>query len=83
MGISPITVREIFNFSDNSNYNLRSGTHLSRPFVHTTHYGKESITNLGAKIWELILQNIKEENSLSIKLPMSPCKTYIAQVGFI
>ena len=33
--------------------------------MYTTHYGTESITNLGAKIWELMPQNIKEENSLS------------------
>ena len=39
MGISPIVVKEIFNFSDNNNYNLRSGTHLSRLIVHV-----ESIT---------------------------------------
>ena len=28
-------------FSDNNNYNLCSGTHLSRPILHTTHYGTE------------------------------------------
>ena len=65
MGIPPIIMKEIFIFSDNNNHNLRSGTHLSRSIVHTTHYGTESITNLGAKIWELMPQNIKEENSLS------------------
>ena len=54
MGISPIIMKEIFNVSDNNNYNLRSGTHLSGPNVHTTHYGTESITNLGAKILELV-----------------------------
>ena len=58
-------MKEIFNFSDSSNYNLMSDTHLSRPTVHTTHYGTESITNLGAKIWELVPQNIKEVNFLA------------------
>ena len=58
-------MKEIFNFSDNNSYNLSSGTNLSRPIVHKTHYGTESITNLGAKIWELIPQNIKVETSLS------------------
>lgn len=38
MGNSPITMKEMFNFSDNNNYNLRSATHLIRPFVHTIHY---------------------------------------------
>ena len=59
-GISPIIVKEILNFSGNNNYNLRSGTHVSRPIVHTTHFGTESITNLGAKIWELVPQILKK-----------------------
>ena len=58
-------MKEFFNFSDNSNYNLRSGTHLSRPILHTTDCRTESITNLRAKIWELVPRNIKEANSLS------------------
>ena len=87
-------MKEFFNFSDNNNCNLRSGTHLSRLIGHTTHFGKESITNLGAKIWELVPQNIKEGSSLSSfknkvkkwipqNCPCRLCKTYIAQVGFI
>ena len=62
MGISPTIMKEIFNFSDNKNYKSRSGTHLSIPIVHTTHYGTESISNLGAKIWGLVQKNIKEAN---------------------
>ena len=59
MGISPIIIKESFNFCDKNNYNLRSGTHLSRSVAHTTHYGTEYITNLGEKLWELAPQNIK------------------------
>ena len=87
-------MKQIFNFSDNNNYNLRSSTHLSRPIVHTIHYGTESITNLEAKIWELVSQKIKEPNSLfssknKVKkwlpqnCPCRLCKIYITQVGFI
>ena len=54
MGISPTIMKEVFSFSDNNNYNFRSDTHLIRPILRTTHYGKESITNLRAKIWELV-----------------------------
>ena len=59
MGISPIIIKESFNFCDKNNYNLRSGTPLSRSVAHTTHYGTEYITNLGEKLWELAPQNIK------------------------
>ena len=55
-------MKEIFNFSDNKNCNLRSGTHLSRSIVHKTHYRTESTASLGAKILELVPQNIKEGN---------------------
>ena len=35
MGISSITVKEIYSFNDNNNYNLKSGIHLTRPILHT------------------------------------------------
>ena len=55
--------------------------------MHTTHDGTESITNLGAKIWELVPQNIKVASFLSnfknkVKkgipqnCPCCCCKTY-------
>ena len=90
--ISPVKMKEMLSVSDNKNYNLRSGTHLSRTVLHTTHYG--SIKNLGTKIWRLVRQNSKEANSLSSfinkvkkwitkKCPYRLCKTYIAQVVVI
>ena len=77
-------MKEIFNSSDNNNYNLRSGTHPSRPIVHKTHYGTKSVTNLGAKLWELVPQNIKEENSLlSFKKKVKKWIQKIARVVFV
>ena len=46
-------MNEVFNFCGNNNYELRIGTHLTRPILNTTQYGTESITSLGAKIWDL------------------------------
>ena len=88
-------MKKICSFSDDNNYNLRSGTHPSRRILHTTHYGTEPIKDLGAKIWELVPQNIKEANSLfSFKIKVEKwipkkcrcrlCKTtYIGQGGFV
>lgn len=53
--------------------------------MHTTDYETESVTNLGAKLWELATQNIKDANSLSSfknkvkklipeNCPCRPCK---------
>ena len=92
--IFPIIMKQILSFRDINSHNLRSGTYLSRPIFHTTHYRTESITNLGANVWELVPQNIKVANFLSsfknkIKTqipnncPCRHCKIHIAQVGFI
>ena len=35
MGISSITMKEIYSFNDKNNYNLKSGIHLTRPIFHT------------------------------------------------
>ena len=51
MGIPSIIMKEIFSFSGKNNYNLKSGTRLTRPSLHMTHYRTVFITNLGANIW--------------------------------
>ena len=48
--ISPEIMREIFHFQENENYNLRSGTHLASRNMRTTLFGKETLSNLEAKI---------------------------------
>ena len=87
-------MNDIFQFSENSVYNLRSGIKLEKPKIHTVQFGSESTVFLGAKIWDLIPDNIKSSKSLNIfknKIkkwvpeicPCRLCKTYISQVGFI
>ena len=50
MGISPKIMNEIFQFSKNSVYSLRSGIHLEKPSINTVQFGSESTVYLGAKI---------------------------------
>ena len=83
MGIPSIIMKEIFSFSGNNNYNLRSGTRLTRPSLHMTHHRTVSITNLGANIWELVTQNIKETIWIPKKCLFHFCKTIITQAGFL
>ena len=84
---------EIFNLFQNNTYNLRSGMHLNRVNMHSTQYDTESIGNLGANIWNLVLVHMKDLRTLStfknqIKksipkdCPYRLCKVYVAQVGF-
>ena len=79
--------KEIFIFHENPTHNLRSGNHLTRRNIRTTHYGIETISNFGAKIWDLLLEEIKNVSSMSVfktkikkwipkKCPCKFCQTY-------
>ena len=83
-------MNEIFTFVENNNYNLRSSMHLRRVNVHSTQYGTESISNLWAKIWNLVPTYMKDLKTLSIfkdeikkwipkDCPYHLCKVYVAQ----
>ena len=60
----------------------------------TVYHGTESISSLAPKIWELISNDLKEENSIAVfkdkikkwttdKCPCRLCKQYVAHLGFI
>ena len=57
-------------------------------------FGKEMVSNLGAKIWPLLPEEFKTASSLQVfknkkkewkpaSCPYRLCKAYIQQVGFI
>ena len=86
-------MEEIFTFKK-VDYNLRSNTSLKIGHLKTIYYGTESLTNLGVKIWNLLPNEYKELNSLSIfnsgisnwvtdECPCRMCKNYVANIGFI
>ena len=60
IGLALIIMNKIFIFVENNTYNLRSGIRLSKVNVHSTQYSKESIANLGAKIWNLVPVHMKD-----------------------
>ena len=57
---------EIFKFCDNTTHNLRSGQVLERRHNRTTNFAVESISTLGAKIWALVPENLRQSTSLNI-----------------
>ena len=65
-GLSPEIMREIFVFQENETYNLNSGNHLTRKNIQTTQYRIESVSNLGAKLWNLLSGEIKNNFSVTI-----------------
>ena len=91
--LSPEIMKEIFVFQENETYNLRSGNHLARKNIRTTQYGIESVSNLEAKLWNLLPGKMKN-SSLTVfknkirkwtpeKCPCKLCQTYIKNVGYI
>ena len=93
-GLSPEIMNEIFQIREESRYNLRYTSQFTIPPIHSVYNGRESVSYMGPKIWELIPHAFKQINSLSgfkkaIKewkpsnCPCRLCKTYISQVGFL
>ena len=62
--LNPKIMEEIFTFK-NVDYDLRNNTFLRIVNLKTVYYGTESLTNLGAKIWNLLPNEYKELKSLS------------------
>ena len=91
--LNPKIMEEIFSFK-NVDYNLRNNTSLKIGNLKTVYYGTESLTNLGAKIWNLLPNEYKELKSLSMfksrisswvtdECPCGMSKNYFANIGFI
>ena len=55
-GISPTLINEIFQFFENPVYEHRSGVHLPSRNSRKVFVGTESIMNLGAKLWNMVLK---------------------------
>ena len=62
--LNPKIMGEIFTFK-NVDYDLRNNTSLKFGNLKTVYYGTESLTNLGAKIWNFLPNEYKELKSLS------------------
>ena len=92
--LSPEIMKEIFVCQENETCNLRSGNPLARNNMRTTQYGIDSVSNLGAKLWNLLPGRIKNSSSLTVfknkirkwtpeKCPCKLCQTYIKSIGYI
>ena len=77
-----------------NHYNLRSLYEFSIPNVNSVVHGQASIRYLRPLIWQLVLSEFKDLNTVSAfkaairkwkpnNCPCRLCKTYIENVGFI
>ena len=61
----PESMKDIFHFIQKP-YNLRNDPELQRQRNRTVYFGTESISSFAPRIWELILKDIRNANSLGI-----------------
>ena len=66
--LNPKIMEEIFTFK-NVDYDLRNNTSLKIGNLKTVYYETESLTNFGAKIWNLLPNEYKKLKSLSMLSP--------------
>ncbi len=59
-GLSPKLMGEVFRPKE-IKYNLRTDLYLVSNNIRTVHYGLQSISYLGPRIWKLVPDNIKEK----------------------
>ena len=60
-GAAPEIMTEIFKFKDHS-YDLRKNNCLETRIIKSCNYGSETVTNLVAKLWDILPENIKKLN---------------------
>ena len=53
-GVSPLQITELFKRIRKHPYNLRYDAEFLQLFVNSIHYGTESISYLGPKIWGML-----------------------------
>ena len=92
-GIAPAIMNDVFRIRKN-NYKTRNAGEFQSHCVKTVHYGTETVSFLGPKIWSLLPEEYKNLNSVDefkIKIknwvpqncPCRLCKTYLHHIGFI
>ena len=47
-------MNEVFHFQKTERYSLQSSIHLASGNMHTAHFGTDTISILGLKLWKLI-----------------------------
>ena len=60
---APEIMTKIFKLKDHS-YDLRKNNCLERRIIKSCKYGSETVSNLGAKLWDILSENIKKAESL-------------------
>ena len=94
MHLNPAYMQSVFTFKENQRFDLRSGDTLMRNRIQTTKFGLQSVSHIGAQLWDSLPSQVKSANSskefsgLLKALPVLKCKCrlcadYIQNLGFL
>ena len=64
-GVAPKIMTEIFEFKDHS-YDLRKNKSTERRIIKSCKYGSETVSNIGAKLWDILPEKFKKLNLFNI-----------------
>ena len=92
-GISPVIMDDIFQTREGI-YGLRNMSQFKQHCVKTVHFGTESVSFLGPKLWQILPQEYKNIDDIDVfksrikgwvpqNCPCRLCKTYIHHLGFV
>ena len=92
--LNPAYMQSVFTFKENQRFDLRSGDTLMRNRIQTTKFGLQSVSHIGAQLWDSLPSQVKSANSskefsgLLKALPVLKCKCrlcadYIQNLGFL
>ena len=94
MGLSSPIVSDIFSLGENSFYNLRLGVTVNRRNIRTRKSGFETVSTIGAILWNTLPAELKNAERLKIfkqkvKLwspndcPCKICRKFIKNLAYI
>ena len=66
MELSPPIMSDIFSLSENSSYNLRCGVTVNRRNIRTSKFSFETVSTIGAILWNDLPAELKNSESLEI-----------------
>ena len=66
MELSSPIMSDIFSLSENSSYNLRFGATANRQNIRTSKFGFETVSTIGAILWNNLPAELKNAESLMI-----------------
>ena len=94
MGLSSQIMNDILTLDQNDSYNLRSGVTVTIRNIRTNKFGFETISTIGAVLWQNFPNDIKNSDSLNIfkhrikqwtpnNHPCKICRNVINSLGYI